>query len=99
MFLTQTVTNILVFLVGLCGFLTNRKSLLILLMCLELLLLAASTNFVLFSAYLDDAIGEHAWLLILTVAAAEAAIGLALVILFYKRRGVARFVAGFVLKH
>lgn len=91
-------TTCAVFIVGYIGFLVNRRSFLILFMCLELMILAASTNFVLFSYYLDDVIGEHVWLLVLTVVAAEAALGLAIVILFYRRRNEARLVHGFTLK-
>ncbi len=57
------------------------------LMCIELMLLAVNLNFLIFSAYLDDLIGQLFSLLILTVAAAESAIGLALLVIYHKTRG------------
>jgi len=57
------------------------------LMCIELMLLAVNLNFLIFSAYLDDLIGQPFSLLVLTVAAAESAIGLALLVIYHKTRG------------
>ncbi len=57
------------------------------LMCIELMLLAVNLNFLIFSAYLDDLIGQLFSLLVLTVAAAESAIGLALLVIYHKTRG------------
>ncbi len=57
------------------------------LMCIELMLLAVNLNFLIFSTYLDDLIGQLFSLLVLTVAAAESAIGLALLVIYHKTRG------------
>jgi NADH-quinone oxidoreductase subunit K len=75
------------FLIGISGMLVIRKNLISLLMSLEILLLAVNLNFVLFSLYLDDAVGFIFSLMILTVAAAESAIGLAILISHYRLTG------------
>lgn len=80
------VTFIL-FLLGIWGIFFNRKNIIIMLMSIELMLLAVNLNFVLFSVYLDDLVGQLFALLILTVAAAESAIGLALLVVYYRVRG------------
>jgi len=80
-----TVSAIL-FGLGLVGIILNRKNVILLLMCIELLLLAANTNFIAFSHYLGDQAGEIFVFFILTVAAAEAAIGLAIVMLLYRHK-------------
>lgn len=72
---------------GIFGILLNRRSILIILMCIELVLLSVNLNFVLFSVYLDDMYGQLFSLFILTIAAAESAIGLAILILYYRLRG------------
>ncbi len=83
-----TVAAIL-FSIGVAGIYINRKNVILLLMCVELILLAVNTNFVAFSSFLRNQIGEVFVFFILTVAAAEAAIGLAiLVVLFRKRRTI-----------
>lgn len=87
MFLIQLSTNLLVFLIGLFGIITNRRNILIALMCIELILLSLNLNFILFSVYFDDLTGQVFSLFILTVAAAESAIGLAIIILYYRVRG------------
>lgn len=69
------------------GIIINRKNLIVLLMCIELMLLAVNTNFIAFSQYLRAPAGEIFVFFILTVAAAESAIGLAILVLFYRRRG------------
>ena len=69
------------------GIIINRKNLIVLLMCIELMLLAVNTNFVAFAQYLHAGAGEIVVFFILTVAAAESAIGLAILVLFYRRRG------------
>lgn len=69
------------------GIIINRKNIIVLLMCLELMLLAVNTNFVAFSQYLNLPTGEVFIFFILTVAAAEAAIGLAILVLLYRQRG------------
>lgn len=73
--------------IGFAGIILNRKNILILLMCLELLLLAVNTNFVAFAQYLNESAGQVFVFFILTVAAAEAAIGLAILVLLYRQRG------------
>lgn len=80
--------NILLFLVGLYGFLYTRLNFIIMLMSIELMLLAVNLNFILFSVYLDDIIGQIFALSILTIAAAEAAIGLAIIVAYYRLRKV-----------
>lgn len=81
------VVSSLVFALGLGGILFNRKNLIVLLMCIELILLSVSTNFVAFSEYLGSIQGEIIVFFILTVAAAEAAIGLAILVVLYRNRG------------
>lgn len=81
-----TVSMIL-FLLGIWGIFLNRKNILIMLMSIELMILAVNLNFLFFSAFLDDLLGQLFALLILTVAAAESAIGLALLVVYYRVRG------------
>ena len=77
------------FAISVAGMFINRKNLILLLMCVELLLLAVNFNFVAFSRYLDDINGQIFVFFVLTVAAAESAIGLAiLVVLFRQRRTI-----------
>jgi len=79
----------LLFSISVAGIFLNRKNMLILLMCIELMLLAVNMNFIAFSHYLGDMAGQVFVFFILTVAAAEAAIGLAiLVVLFRNRRTI-----------
>ena len=73
---------------GLVGIVINRKNVILLLMCIELMLLAVNTNFIAFGHYLGENTGEVFVFFILTVAAAEAAIGLAIVMLLYRNRGI-----------
>jgi NADH-quinone oxidoreductase subunit K len=87
MFSLQINFNFLLFLSGLMGIVLNRKDIIIILMCIELVLLSQNLNFISFSVYLDDLIGQIFTLFVLTVAAAESAIGLALLILYYRVRG------------
>lgn len=72
---------------SLIGIMLNRKNIILLLVCIELMLLAVNTNFVAFSHYYGGVTGQLFVFFILTVAAAEAAIGLALVMLLYRSRG------------
>ena len=81
-----TVAMIL-FLLGLWGLYLNRKNIILMLMSIELMLLAVNLNFLVFSVYLDDMMGQLFALLVLTVAAAESAIGLALLVVYYRVRG------------
>ena len=77
----------MLFLLGVWGIFFNRKNILIMLMSIELMLLAVNLNFLIFSTYLDDLSGQLFSLLILTVAAAESSIGLALLVIYYRTRG------------
>jgi NADH:ubiquinone oxidoreductase subunit K len=75
------------FLLGIWGIFLNRKNVLILLMSIELMLLAVNLNLMVFSVYLDDMMGQLFALLILTVAAAESSIGLAILVITFRIRG------------
>lgn len=77
----------IVFAISLAGIVLNRKNLIVLLMCVELMLLAVNTNFLAFSHFLGNNLGEVFVFFILTVAAAEAAIGLAILVVLYRNRG------------
>jgi NADH-quinone oxidoreductase subunit K len=81
-----TVAAIL-FTLGVFGIFLNRKNVIILLMAVELILLSVNLNLVAFSSFLNDLTGQIFALLVLTVAAAEAAIGLAILVVFYRNRG------------
>ncbi len=81
-----TVSAIL-FMLGVFGIFLNRKNVIIILMSIELILLSANINMVAFSSFLNDIVGQVFSLFILTVAAAEAAIGLAILVVFYRNRG------------
>jgi len=72
---------------GFAGIIINRKNLIVLLMSIELMLLAVNFNFVAFSHFLNNMTGQIVVFFILTVAAAESAIGLAILVLFYRSRG------------
>jgi NADH-quinone oxidoreductase subunit K len=75
------------FVIGLLGIFLNRKNVIIVLMCIELMLLAVHLNFLFFSVYIDDILGQFFALFVLTVAGAESAIGLALLVVYYRIRG------------
>lgn len=77
----------LLFIMGATGVFVSRKNLINVLMAIELMLLSVNINFVAFSAHLNDLTGQIFTLFILTVAAAEAAIGLAILVIYYRRRG------------
>lgn len=81
-----TVSMIL-FLLGLSGIMLNRRNIIIVLMSIELMLLAVNLNFIVYSVYLNDIIGQVFALFVLTVAAAESAIGLAILVVFFRVRG------------
>jgi NADH-quinone oxidoreductase subunit K len=72
---------------GIFGIFLNRKNVIVILMSIELILLAVNINLVAFSSFLGDIVGQVFALLVLTVAAAEAAIGLAILVVFYRNRG------------
>jgi len=76
--------SILLFLIGIWGVILNNQNMLIMLMSIEIMLLAVNFNFIIFSVFLDDIIGEIFSIYILTIAAAEAAIGLAILMLYYR---------------
>jgi len=75
------------FVIGIFGLFLNRKNVIILLMSIELMLLAVNINLVAFSSYLGDLTGQVFTLFVLTVAAAEAAIGLAILVCYFRNRG------------
>jgi len=81
------IVGAILFGLSLVGIMMNRKNVILLLMCIELMLLAVNTNLVAFSHYLGNNAGEIFVFFILTVAASEAAIGLAIVMLLYRNRG------------
>jgi len=81
------ILGAIIFGLSMAGIIINRKNVIILLMCVELMLIAVNINFVAFSHYLGNNLGEVFVFFILTVAAAEAAIGLALVVLLFRNRG------------
>jgi len=81
-----TVSAIL-FTIGIFGIFLNRKNIIVILMSVELILLSVNINMVAFSSFLNDIVGQVFALFILTVAAAEAAIGLAILVVFYRNRG------------
>ena len=75
------------FTIGVFGIFLNRKNVIVILMSIELMLLAVNINFVAFSAALSDLAGQVFTMFVLTVAAAEAAIGLAIVVIYFRNRG------------
>ncbi len=77
----------ILFTLGVFGIFLNRRNVIVVLMCVELILLAVNINFVAFSAFLNDLAGQVFTMFILTVAAAEAAIGLAILVTFFRNRG------------
>jgi NADH-quinone oxidoreductase subunit K len=81
-----TISAIL-FTLGIFGIFLNRKNVIIILMSVELMLLAVNINFIAFSAFLNDLTGQVFALFVLTVAAAEAAIGLAILVVYFRNRG------------
>ena len=76
-----------IFLLGIVGIFLNRKNVIVILMSVELMLLAINLNFVVFSLHLDDLMGQIFALFVLTVAAGESAIGLAILVVYYRVRG------------
>jgi len=77
----------MLFTTGIFGIFLNRKNVIVILMSIELILLSVNINFVAFSAHLGDIVGQVFALLVLTVAAAEAAIGLAILVVYFRNRG------------
>jgi NADH-quinone oxidoreductase subunit K len=81
------VVAAILFTIGVLGIFVNRKNVIVILMSIELILLAVNINFVAFSAYLGNLTGQVFALFVLTVAAAEAAIGLAILVVYFRNRG------------
>ena len=77
----------ILFTIGIFGIFLNRKNIIIILMSIELMLLAVNINLVAFSSFLGDIVGQVFALLVLTVAAGEAAIGLAILVIYFRNRG------------
>ena len=75
------------FTIGVFGIFVNRRNIIVMLMAIELILLAVNINLVAFSAYLHDVVGQIFAMFVLTVAAAEAAVGLAILVTFFRNRG------------
>jgi NADH-quinone oxidoreductase subunit K len=80
----------IIFTIGIAGIFLNRKNVIVILMSIELILLSVNINFVSFSIFLNDLTGQIFTLFILTVAAAEAAIGLAIIVVYYRNSGTIR---------
>mgnify|MGYP003336392609 FL=1 len=81
------VVAAMLFTIGVFGIFVNRKNVIIILMSVELILLAVNINFVAFSSYLNEVSGQIMAMFVLTVAAAEAAVGLAILVTFFRNRG------------
>lgn len=81
------VLGAVLFAISIVGIFLNRKNVIVILMSVELILLAVNLNFVAFSSFLGDIVGQVFALLVLTVAAAEAAIGLAILVVYFRNRG------------
>ncbi|MGL4312710.1 MAG: NADH-quinone oxidoreductase subunit NuoK [Sphingomonas sp.] len=81
------VVAAILFGMGVLGLIANRKNLIVMLMAIELILLAVNINLVAFSAYLGDLVGQVFAMFVLTVAAGEAAIGLAILVIYFRGRG------------
>ena len=77
----------IIFTIGIVGIFLNRKNVIIILMSIELILLAVNINLVSFSIYLQNLVGQIFTMFVLTVAAAEAAVGLAIIVIYYKNKG------------
>ena len=77
----------IIFTIGIIGIFLNRKNIIIILMSIELILLAVNINLVSFSIYLQSLVGQVFAMFVLTVAAAEAAVGLAIIVIYYKNKG------------
>jgi len=85
--LKYLITSSLIFIIGCFGMFLSRKHILIILISVELILLSVNMNFVIFSVLLDDLFGQVYSLIVLTIAASETAIGLAIIIVYYRIRG------------
>jgi NADH-quinone oxidoreductase subunit K len=83
-YIDYLVLALILFVLGVSGLFINRQNVIIILMSLELILLSVNFNFVVFSTYLDDLFGQLSALFVLTVAAAESSIGLAILVIYYR---------------
>ena len=81
------VVAAILFALGVVGIIANRKNLIVMLMAVELILLSVNLNFIAFSSYLHDLVGQVFAMFVLTVAAGEAAIGLAILVIYFRGRG------------
>jgi NADH-quinone oxidoreductase subunit K len=81
------ILSAVVFVIGVIGIFLNRKNIIVLLMSVELMLIAVNINLVAFSVYLQDIVGQVFTMFVLTVAAGEAAIGLAILVVFFRNKG------------
>ncbi|WFL77142.1 NADH-quinone oxidoreductase subunit NuoK [Altererythrobacter arenosus] len=81
------VVSAILFVLGVLGIFLNRKNVIVILMAIELILLSVNINLVAFSAFMGDLVGQVFAMLVLTVAAAEAAIGLAILVIYFRNRG------------
>ena len=79
--------SVIIFLIGVLGFVLNRKNIILMLICIEIMLLAATILIIISSLNLDDIVGQTFGVFIISVAGAETAIGLAILIAFYRLRG------------
>ncbi|QOD37872.1 NADH-quinone oxidoreductase subunit NuoK [Candidatus Wolbachia massiliensis] len=77
----------ILFTIGVCGIFINRKSIINILLSIEILLLAVNINLVAFSAFMNDIVGQIFVMFVLTVAAAESGVGLAILVVYYRKRG------------
>nr|YP_010152775.1 NADH dehydrogenase subunit 4L [Aureoumbra lagunensis]QQW50423.1 NADH dehydrogenase subunit 4L [Aureoumbra lagunensis] len=80
------IVSVILFFIGFLGIVLNRKNLLLVLMSIELMFLGINLNFIIFSVFLDDILGQIFSIYVLTVAAGESAIGLAILVVYYKLR-------------
>ena len=81
------ILSAIIFTIGIVGVFLNRRNVIIILMSIELILLSVNINLVSFSIYMQDLVGQVFTMFILTVAAAEAAVGLAIIVIYYKNKG------------
>ncbi|RVU03780.1 NADH-quinone oxidoreductase subunit NuoK [Novosphingobium umbonatum] len=81
------VVSSILFVLGVLGIFLNRKNIIVILMAIELILLSVNINFVAFSAFLHDLVGQIFAMFVLTVAAGEAAVGLAILVIYFRARG------------
>lgn len=82
--------SVIIFSIGVVGIFLNRKNVIVILMSVELILISVNINLVSFSVYLNDVVGQIFSMFVLTVAAAEAAIGLAILVVFFRNKGSIR---------